>query len=111
MALTHEFGIIDDIADNSYESYTPEKYQCIYVDDEVVSTLMEPLAIMKTYFHTLDRPEYGLAYHGITLIPPTSLATFLEVVLRAKPHDDLNALGDKIMQAKREQKYMIHYGI
>ena len=69
---------------------------------------------MKTYFHRLNRPEYGLAYHGITIIPPESLSSFLNIVLSSdawKQYDELNELGEKIIQAKNENKYMIHYGI
>ena len=114
MPLTHEFGIIDDIIEKSYDSYEPEKYQCISVDDEIIINLMKPLSIMKTYFHSINRPEYGLAYHGITIIPPESLPIFLDIVLSTddlKQYDDINELGEKIIQAKSENKYMIHYGI
>ncbi|KGR79463.1 hypothetical protein [Ureibacillus sinduriensis] len=114
MSLTHEFGIIDDITEKSYEGYAPEKYQCISVEDEIITNLMKPLSLMKTYFHSLNRPENGLAYHGITIIPPESLPTFLNIVLSTedlKRYDDINELGEKIIQAKNENKYMIHYGI
>lgn len=119
MPLTHEFGIIDDIDDITgkfYESYAPGKYQCISVDDEVILSLMKRLSLMRTYFitFTLNRPEYGLAYHGVTIIPPESLTTFLDVVLSTdnlKKYEDINELGEKIIQAKNENKYMIHYGI
>ncbi|MEK4386330.1 short-chain dehydrogenase [Solibacillus sp. FSL W7-1464] len=113
MPLTHEFGIIKDITEESYKSYAPEKSQCISVDDDIITNLIGPLSLMKTYFHSLHRPEYGLAYHGITIIPPESLPTFLDIVLSAdeKQCDDLNILGQKIIQAKQENKYMIHYGI
>lgn len=114
MPLTHEFGIIDDISEKSYKSYAPVKSQCISVDDEIIANLIKPLSLMKTYFHSLNRPEYGLAYYGITIIPPESLPTFLDIVLSTdglKQFDDLNELGQKIIQAKNENKYMIHYGI
>jgi len=114
MPLTHEFGIIDDITKKTYKSYAPEKSQCISVDDEIITNLMKPLSLMKTYFQSLNRPEYGLAYHGITIIPPESLPTFLDIVLSTddlKQYDDINELGEKIIQAKNKNKYMIHYGI
>lgn len=114
MPLTHEFGIIEDIQDKAYESYTPEKYQCISLDDEIILDLIEPLAIMPTYFHRLDRPSFGLAYHGITIIPPVSLSTFLDIVLSSdawKRYDELSELAEKIVLAKHAQCYMVHYGI
>lgn len=114
MPLIHEFGIINDIIEKSYESYAPEKYQCISVDDAIIQNLMKSLSVMKTYFITLNRPAYGLAYHGSTIIPPESLTTFLDIVLSTdawKQYEDINNLGEKIIQAKNENKYMIHYGI
>ena len=114
MPLTHEFGIIDDINDKAYENYAPEKYNCISLDDEVILDLIKPLSIIKTYFHRLNRPEYGLAYYGITIIPPESLSSFLHIVLFSdawKQYGELNQLAAKIVQAKNEQRYMIHYGI
>lgn len=64
--------------------------------------------------HDSVRLEYGLAYHGITIIPPQSLPMFLDIVLFTdglKQNDELNELGEKLIQAKNENKYMIHYGI
>ena len=115
MPLIHEFGIIDDINDEkSYNSYTPDVHNCISVDDAIVQNLQEPLSIMKTYFHSLNRPEFGLAYWGITIIPPESLSQFLEVVISSKSMKQssaINELGKKIIQAKEENKYMVHFGV
>lgn len=114
MPLTHEFGIIDTLTETSFEEYTPEKFHCISIDDVHVQVLLRPLSLVKTYFDSFDRPEYGLAYYGTTIIPPESLSTFLEIVLSAKnlkQQDDINELCKKIIQAKDEHKHMIHYGI
>ncbi|MEH7110375.1 short-chain dehydrogenase, partial [Bacillus sp. JJ1764] len=70
--------------------------------------------IMKTYFHSLERPEFGLAHWGITIIPPESLSMFFDVVTSStlyKKSAELNELASKILQAKEEKKYMIHFGI
>lgn len=114
MALIHEFGIIDNLTDTSYEEYLPEKYHCVSVSDDHIQVLLKPLSLVKTYFESLDRPEYGLAYYGTTLIPPESLSSFLDIILsnkRLKQQDDVIELSKKIIQAIREDKYMIHYGI
>jgi hypothetical protein len=50
--------------------YEPLKYKCISVDDEIINSLYEQLSIMRTDFHSLDHPEFGIAYCGITIIPP-----------------------------------------
>ncbi|MEO1771872.1 hypothetical protein [Candidatus Enterococcus ferrettii] len=114
MALVHEFGIINDLSQVSYLEYAPEKYHCISVSDNHILPLLESLFLMRTYFNSLDRPEYGLAYYGTTLIPPESLSTFLDIILSfksIKQQDDIIELSRKIIQAKKENKYMIHYGI
>lgn len=115
MPLVHEFGILDDFdSQKRYDDYTPQKYDCISVDDDIISSFIENLSIMKTYFHSFNRPEQGLAYYGITIIPPESLSLFYDVVTSSgyfKNSDELSELASKIIQATKERKYMIHYGI
>lgn len=111
----HEFGIVEDInIEQNFNNYSPQKFNCISVDDDIINDLYEHLSIMKTYYHSLDRPEFGLANWGITIIPPQSLSLFYDVVASSKiikKSIELNDLATKINQAKKEQKYMIHYGI
>ena len=63
-----------------FEEYEPDKYDCIAVDDEYVQAVAEKLARVSVYWHGLDRSESGLAYHGITLIPPESITEVIEAV-------------------------------
>lgn len=75
---------------------------------------MEQLLIMKTYSHSFDRQDYGLAYHGITIIPPESLSFFYYVVISSnylKKSASLEELTFVILKAIEEEKYMIHFGI
>ncbi|HDR7794467.1 TPA: short-chain dehydrogenase [Bacillus luti] len=115
MACVHDFGIIDDFdQQKNYNDYTPEKYHCISVDDDIINSLNPHLSIMKTYFHSVKNPEYGLAYWGVTIIPPESLSRFYETVTSSrffKHSAELNELASKIVQATAEKKYMIHYGV
>jgi hypothetical protein len=115
MPLVHEFGIIDDINDKRlYTGYVPELNDCIVIDDDIILELVKDLEIMKTYFHDLTRPNFGLAYHGITLIPPQSLALFLEIVLsnkKIKHFEDTAILCTKIQQAIKSNKFIVHFGI
>jgi hypothetical protein len=63
MMPVHNFGIIDNIEnEKSKIGYEPQKYNCISVDDEIIIHLNEHLSIMRTYFHSLERREFGLAY-------------------------------------------------
>ncbi|WP_102275310.1 short-chain dehydrogenase [Cytobacillus massiliigabonensis] len=115
MPCVHEFGIIDDFDSmKSYNDYTPYEYNCISVDDDIINSLSEQLAIMKTYFHSFKRPEFGLAYWGITIIPLESLTLFYNVVASSrsfKKSSELQELASKIIQATEGKKYMIHFGV
>ena len=109
-----EFGIVDNIELYTENVYEPELYRCVYIDDDVyISDWWERLKVMKTYFHNLNRPAFGLARWGVTLIPPESLADFQDIVIsdkRMKDDEHLVALAEKIQEAIEGQKYMIHYG-
>lgn len=111
----HEFGIVEDIyIEQNFNNYSPQKFNCISVNDDIINDLYEHLSIMKTFYHSLDRPEFGLANWGITIIPTQSLSLFYDVVASSKIFKksiELNELAAKINQAKEERKYMIHYGI
>jgi len=114
MAIFHEFGIIENFnKQESYNHYTPELYDCIAVNDDFIVEIIGQVAMMKTYFHTYERPANGLAYYGITLIPPESFSTFLDIVLSNKKRrnsEELNDLVIKINKAQEAKKYMIHFG-
>lgn len=69
---------------------------------------------MKTYFHNLNRPNYGLARSGITLIPPESLPAFLNIVLqdqRIMKEKQFVLLANKINEAMSRNKYIINFGV
>lgn len=110
-----EFGIVEDIRETQSYSYDPEKYHCVFIDDETyIDDWWNKLLLLKTYFHSLSRPEFGLARYGITLIPPESLPAFQEIVLsdkRLKQDENLVKLAKTIQDAIQRNKYMIHYGI
>ncbi|MEH7526440.1 short-chain dehydrogenase, partial [Bacillus sp. JJ1503] len=85
MPCIHEFGILYDFdKQKNYIEYEPHKYNSISVDDDIINSLNENLSIMKTYFHSFNRQELGLAYFGITIIPPESLSLFYDVVISSE---------------------------
>lgn len=106
----HNFGIMQTAPKKGkkYNSYTPEKYNCISVDDDYIQPLLEKLGNVKCFWHTLDRPEFGLAYYGITLIPPESLDFIIEIIRHNSNLSDLVAL---LTEAENSKKYVIHFGI
>lgn len=115
MPCVHEFGILDD--DDEQENdidYEPEKYNCISVHDDIIECLVDRLSIMKTYYHSFNRPNIGLAYCGITIIPPESLSFFYEVITSSKyiaKSAELQQLASIITQAIDGEKHIIHFGI
>lgn len=104
----HEFGIIDKISNDShiYENYEPAKYYCISVDDDYIEPLLLELKEIDTFFHNISRPEKGLAYFGITLIPPVSFPKLKEILM-SKNIDVYKELIKVIDKAVSENKYMI----
>jgi len=108
----HEFGIIDKISNDKhlYEEYEPNKYNCVSIHDDFITPILKELMKINTFFHNTSRPEKGLAYCGITLIPPTSLIEFKQIIDNFGVRE-LIPLSDKISEAITLQKYMIHYGI
>ena len=111
----HEFGIIDNFdKEKDYSNYEPKEYNCIEVDDELVSNMIGYLKNLKTYHHKFSNSSTGLAYTGVTLIPTSSLMFLHDIVStlnRFKRSQELTDLTCLLMEAKIKGKYIIHYGI
>ena len=111
-----EFGIIEKIEySKNYSLYEPDKYGCVFIDDFIyIDDWWERLSLIKTYFHSTDRPSTALARYGVTLIPPESLSALQDIVITDKRiHTDNNLvdLANKIQEAIDTKKFMIHYGV
>lgn len=108
----HSFGILQQNPPlhRRYDEYEPEKYGCIYVDDALIEPLLPALQEMDCFWHTLRQPGKGLAYTGITLIPPASLPLFRRLLRKAEQEElaELLRLADK---AQAENHYLLHFGI
>ena len=78
----HEFGILEDAPQHGkqYDAYEPWAYDCISVDDDFLEGIVERFGQIEFYWHTLDVKARGIAYCGITLIPPDSIRAFLDVI-------------------------------
>lgn len=107
MPMVHEFGIMREapLPGVRYDAYEPQKYECIAVPDEIVEQFAPKLSDMPCYWHTLDRPETGLAYCGITLIPPGSLPYLAEIAEQSE------SLRELIAEAAAENRFVIHFGL
>ena len=79
----HEFGIMQNQPMNKerFDEYEPNKYDCIVVDDNFIEPILTDLQKVDCYWHTLQISGKGLAYYGITLIPPESMDILIKVLL------------------------------
>ena len=70
----HEFAIMPQEPQKGqrYDEYEPQKYACIDVPDDAIEDVLPKLNEIDFYHHVVDEPKKGLAYCGITLIPPTN---------------------------------------
>ena len=108
--VKHEFGIMKNNPKPSvgYDAYEPQKYNSISVDDDYIEQIVPRLNDVEFYWHSLDMPAKGLAYCGVTLIPPASIERMIEVI---KPVDELSDLKQLLQKAFSENKWVIHYGL
>lgn len=116
MPCVAQFGIIDNFEkDKDYGmEYEPKKYNCVAINDDILNDWWKDLVLIKTYFFSYNRPEFGLARHEVTLIPPKSLESFYEIVAKdksSKSSKELIELMILIRKAIDEKKYVIHYGV
>lgn len=106
----HEFGIMQShpISGKRYDDYEPQKYDCISIDDAYIEPLLSQLAEINMYWHTLDVRGRGLAYCGVTLIPPFSIDSILLLLSDREEYAELTQL---LLRAKTDDKFVIHFGI
>ncbi len=78
----HEFGIMqsEPMKGERFDEYEPEKYDCITIDDVFIEPLLSELLDINFYWHSIDVPGKGIAYLGITLIPPVSLHSMIDKI-------------------------------
>ncbi len=106
----HEFGWMDPapLPTARYDTYEPQTYRRISVDDAYIEPLLDRLADIDLYWHSLAVPGKGLAYCGITLIPPSAAPAFMEVIADVPELQELYAL---LRSAQEKGAFLIHYGI
>lgn len=108
----HEFGIMEQepSSNECFDTYEPEKYNCIAIDDNFIEPILEDLQAIDCYWHTLQIAGKGLAYCGISLLPPKSLEAFINILL-SQNKAEYTSLIQLAVQAKENGKYIIHFGI
>jgi len=106
----HEFGIMEKapLSGVRYDAYEPWKYNCIEVHDDDLMELAPQYNRIDMYWHTLDVPGKGLAYYGVTLIPPEA-AGEMDAVIPKDPR--FHTIKELLSAAWTEGKFIIHFGI
>ncbi len=106
----HKFGIMQTAPNKGkrYDDYEPQKYNCISVNDDYLEDIAASLSDIDFYRHTLDISGKGIAYCGITLIPPTSIPEIISVI---DSIFELTELKELLNKAYIEDKWVIHFGI
>ena len=93
-----------------FDTYEPNKYNCIEIDDDFIEPILLELQSIDCYYNTICNKGNGLAYYGITLIPPSSIYEFINILLR-KDTIEYDLLISLLKKAKKYNKYVIHFGI
>ena len=108
--FNRKFGIMMDAPQQGkrYDEYEPWKYACISVDDAYLEGVVERLTSIDFYWHTLSVKGKGLAYCGVTLVPPCSLKAFIDVIA---DNSELSELKKLLEKALSNNKWVIHYGL
>ena len=106
----HKFGIMQNAPEQGkrYDEYEPQKYNCISIDDAYLEDIIENFNHIDFYWHTLDVKEKGIAYCGVTLIPPCSIKAFVDVIRDVSGLSEFRKLLEK---ALAENKWIIHFGL
>lgn len=107
---THKFGIMEfaPVSGERYDDYEPWKYSCISVDDNFIEPFLSAFSAMDFFWHSVDISGKGLAYCGVTLIPPESMEEIIRIIKNAP---ELCRLKKLMSEAVVKHKYVIHFGI
>ena len=106
----HEFGIMQTPPQKGlrFDEYEPGKYGCISFNDDYIENIIEQLCDIDFYWHTLDISGKGIAYCGVTLIPPSSMQQFISIIENIP---ELQELKQLLSKAHKETKWIIHFGL
>lgn len=107
----HEFGRMEHPpGPERYDAYEPARYHCVAVEDGLLDKALPALGELDCFWHTLSRPAKGLAYCGVTLIPPQSLPGFA-AALRQTGESGFAELIALLERAAAERNFVIHFGV
>jgi len=124
--MTHEFIVTkkEEIPDYTNANYVidvcdmQKTRDVIIVNNDIIVNNKLFQKGFKSFAVSFKNPSEGLDYHGMTIIPDTSISGFQANVIKAKEStrrwkikrqlDELIALCEK---ATKENLYIIHFGL
>lgn len=119
MPCVHEFQIIEDINSFNEGDYEFYKEDSAYIEDDLINEIYHlgakyKLDDLNVYWCNLNRPNKGLAWYGVSIIPPNTLVDFKRVIEEAcfkYRSDELIDLLAFIRDAIDADKWVLHLGI
>ncbi len=106
----HDFATFKVIYKNWTKDY--KKIDWTIISDEFISDNYKFTEKVEMYWCSLERLDYGLAYHGVTILDYKMAEQFKEVMVEnCKPCEDLTKLVGVLDEAIKEKKYVVHYGV
>ena len=95
-----------------FYEYKPSKDDCISIDDFIMVKIKD-LDFKSYAFNFIE--NRGFDYYYITIIHATSLLIIMEKLDNLEVdknwQDEIDKLKDKLWEAYKKNKYIIHYGI
>ncbi len=116
MPCVHEFGLLKEYKkDEIYNKYEPNIAENIVeIEDDLVNLWYFETQNMVCYTENVTKLSKGLNMYGITIIPPSSLHRFAEIVenrTSKERFDEVCDLIKLITSAIKQDKYIIHFGV
>ena len=107
----HNFCILETPPkDGEVFEFDLERYaRRVDVEDDLLATVAETWMDVPCYWNAKGNGmQKGLAYYGITLIPPASAA---KIVSHIQGQAEFAQLSAFLQTAVQEEKYVLHFGI
>lgn len=116
----YHIGIIDNFDEEFDYSYSNsnleyddiiKKHNCISIDEDYFDKVINKLENIDTYFQSYDNKGKCINPCGVTLIPPQSLLSLINVIYSLENSNKAKSLIELINKAHKENKFITCFGI
>ena len=109
MACVHEFGILPTVPKPGEEfDDTPQKYNCVTIEDDLLECYGQAINALDCCWNTIDQREKGLAWYGISLLPPATAGQLCKIL---EQDPNCAEVCEILRRAYAESRFVIHYGV